>query len=180
MPCLGRRPDVGRGSEVKDYRDCGATQRCRQHGLADCMHTAERLVRTKSRRRSRGALQLIQISPTSHGSSRPHLTDGFLNGKSGLPFPDVIDLGGFQTTLCVRRQCRANLVQLQASLVRTGFLLALTRTGPDCQLCFRERIHRTESVKNNSGAFVGCGSHPHSWARRELVDAIVTRRRPDE
>ena len=137
-------------------------------------------VRTKSRRRSRGALQLIQLSPTSHGSSRPHLTDGFLNGKSGLPFPDVIDLSGFQTTLCVRRLCRANLVQLQASLVRTGFLLAFTRTGPDCQLCFRERIHRTESVKNNSGAFVGCGSHPHSWARRELVDAIVTRRRPDE
>ena len=129
MPCLGRRPDVGRGSEGKDYRDCGATQRCRQYGLADCMHTAESLVRTKSRRRSRGALQLIQISPTSHGSSRPHLTDGFLNGKSGLPFPDVIDLGGFQTTLCVRRLCRANLVQLQASLVRTGFLLALT-IGP--------------------------------------------------
>jgi len=41
MPCLGQCPDVGRGSEDKDYRDCGATQRCRQYGLADCMHTAE-------------------------------------------------------------------------------------------------------------------------------------------
>ena len=77
MPCLGQRPDVGRGSEDKDYRDCGATQRCRQYGLADCMHTAESYVRTKSRRRSRGALQLIQLSPSSHGSSRPHLSRRF-------------------------------------------------------------------------------------------------------
>ena len=48
-------------------------------------------VRTKSRRRSRGALQLIQLSPNSDGSSRPHLTDGFLNGKSGLSLTNVTE-----------------------------------------------------------------------------------------
>jgi hypothetical protein len=87
MPCLGQRPDVGRGSEGKDYRDCGATQRCRQYGLADCMHTAESLVRTKSRRRSRGARQPIQLSPRSHGSSRRTSADGFLKSKAGFESP---------------------------------------------------------------------------------------------
>jgi hypothetical protein len=42
-------------------------------------------VRTKSRRRSRGAPQLIQLSPSSDGSSRPHLTDGFF-GTARMAF----------------------------------------------------------------------------------------------
>ena len=43
-------PQSGQRLEDKNCKDCGATRRCRQYGLADCMHTAESSVRTQNRR----------------------------------------------------------------------------------------------------------------------------------
>jgi hypothetical protein len=41
MPCLGQCLDVGRDSKDKDRRHRGATGRCGQYALADCMQIAE-------------------------------------------------------------------------------------------------------------------------------------------
>jgi hypothetical protein len=37
-----------------------------------------------------------------------------------------------------------------------------------------------EAASKTTKAFSDTDPHPHSWARRDVVDGIVTRRQPDE